>query len=448
MTESGPLSPATPPRIGREFDPLLAVVWLLLLLLGFLAVRQRITHPQTPAASAGLQGRILELQAAASEIQPMGPAMLQRATKQITAPWDRAVGGVLAAEAKDMALARSLALEGAEPAGPGADFRAAFRGAYEDGPLPPPERVRAVATALGGGHAARLLEARLAERRGDTEGARVLRKQVRDRAGLRLLVLASVGLTVMGLVAGGLGFGIFLLLTRKVPPRLPLAVPATNGRGMALVFGVWGLALLLSGSVAALLIHLAPALKPYALLPAYGLHAILGLLLLARVEGLPVTAVLRRLGSPAPLRALAWAAGFLALGTLLVLAVGLLLSPLLRNTQPPQRELMEMIRGTGGFLPTAVLFLTMAGLAPAFEELMFRGALLPWLQARLGARWAVPLSALAFAAIHLQPMALPTLFTLGTVLGLAARRTGGLLAPVAVHAAWNGGVFILMRLLI
>jgi hypothetical protein len=276
----------------------------------------------------------------------------------------------------------------------------------------------------------------------------MLRKQARDRAGLRLVLLAGIGATLLAAVAGGLGFGIFLVLTRRVPPRLPLAVPATSGRGMALVFGLWGLALICSGAVAALLIHLAPALKPYALLPAYGLHAVLGVVLLARVEGLPVAAVLARLKSPAPLRALAWSAGFLALGVLLVLAVGLLLSPLLRNAQPPQRELMEMIRGTGGLLPTAVLFLTMAGLAPAFEELMFRGALLPWLQARLGARWAVPLSALAFAAIHLQPMALPTLFTLGTVLGLAARRTGGLLAPVAVHAAWNGGVFILMRLLL
>jgi hypothetical protein len=358
------------------------------------------------------------------------------------------VGGVLAAEAKDPALARSLALEGAEPPGAGADFRAAFRAAYENGEPPPAERWRAVASGLGNGDAARLLEARLLERRGDAAGAERLRKQTRDRAGLRLVLLAGVGLTLVLAVAGGLGFGIFLMLTRKVPPRLPLAVPAASGRGMALVFGLWGLALLLSGTVTALLIHLVPALKPYALLPAYGLHAALGVVLLAKVEGLPLRAVLGRLKSPAPLRALAWAAGFLALGVLLVLAVGLLLSPLLRNTQPPQRELMEMIRGTGGVLPTAVLFLTMAGLAPAFEELMFRGALLPWLQARLGARWAVPLSALAFAAIHLQPMALPTLFTLGTVLGLAARRTGGLLAPVAVHAAWNGGVFILMRLLV
>ena len=130
-----------------------------------------------------------------------------------------------------------------------------------------------------------------------------------------------------------------------------------------------------------------------------------------------------------------------------MVGVALVLSPLLKSAQPPQRELMEMIQGTGGILPTVLLFFTMAVVAPCFEELMFRGTLLPWLQSRLGASWAIPLSALAFAAIHLQPLALPTLFTLGAVLGLAARRTGGLLTPIAVHAAWNGSVFLLMKLM-
>jgi membrane protease YdiL (CAAX protease family) len=131
----------------------------------------------------------------------------------------------------------------------------------------------------------------------------------------------------------------------------------------------------------------------------------------------------------------------------LVVVVAMVMSPLLKSAQPPQRELMEMIRGSSGLMSTALLFLTMAVLAPCFEELLFRGTLLPWLQSRFGASWAIPLSALAFAAIHLQPLATPTLFTLGAVLGLAARRTGGLLTPIAVHAIWNGSVFLLMKLL-
>ena len=58
---------------------------------------------------------------------------------------------------------------------------------------------------------------------------------------------------------------------------------------------------------------------------------------------------------------------------------------------------------------------------------------------------ALASSGLLFGLIHLQPLALPTLTTLGFVLGLAVLRTGNLLTSILVHGLWNGGVFLLMR---
>ena len=49
--------------------------------------------------------------------------------------------------------------------------------------------------------------------------------------------------------------------------------------------------------------------------------------------------------------------------------------------------------------------------------------------------------------MHLQPLGLPTLTTLGLVLGFAFVRTGNLVTTILVHGLWNGGVFLLLRML-
>ena len=57
------------------------------------------------------------------------------------------------------------------------------------------------------------------------------------------------------------------------------------------------------------------------------------------------------------------------------------------------------------------------------------------------------ITGVSFGAMHLQPLGLPTLATLGIVLGFAFLRTGNLVTSILVHGLWNGGVFILMRAL-
>ena len=217
----------------------------------------------------------------------------------------------------------------------------------------------------------------------------------------------------------------------------------------------WFLAMRCSGVVAALCLSFLPLPKIMALPIAYGFHALVGGWLLLKAAGLTLGKAWRR-STPGPLpRALGWAVPFLGIAIATVVVVGVLASPWTRGAEPPQRELMEIISGLRHPLTVVVLLLTIGGLAPIFEEWVFRGVLLTWLGPRLTGRfgtkggWGLAIlgSGLAFGAMHLQPTGLPTLASLGLILGWAFVRTGNLWTTIAIHACWNTGVFLLVRVL-
>ena len=106
----------------------------------------------------------------------------------------------------------------------------------------------------------------------------------------------------------------------------------------------------------------------------------------------------------------------------------------------------------GTAIPLAILVVVL--FAPAVEEIIFRGAvfgglhkLAIFLLGRLRPRskiegkvsfvFAALLSSTAFALLHLEPILLPTLFTLAIALCVLYRMTGSLLAPYAAHATFN-----------
>lgn len=87
-------------------------------------------------------------------------------------------------------------------------------------------------------------------------------------------------------------------------------------------------------------------------------------------------------------------------------------------------------------------------LAPIAEELFFRGVVFnAWLREG-GPRFAYLGSAILFAVIHLSLVAVLPIFLLGLALAWVYRRTGNLLAPIAMHAVVNGisvGLALLVR---
>ncbi len=430
----------------RWADPLIALLALLALMAAGFTLLARKQAAQRPAERASLQGRLTEVALA-------GPGVLTgnkrkvpewaKAEAQLKEPWDRALLAVLKAEQSGPTGDAAKWIDAVAPAGaanPG--FRRVCLAAYAGAPMPDRADRDEIRRRLGKGFGADLLEARLRDREG---GGEALRVQARSALLARLVGLGFLGLLVLGGAAGGLAVGIYLGVTRgKVPPP---ALPSwgLSGRAAALVLLGWFLAFFVAGNLAAWLLLPWPGLRWLAVPLGYALHAGFGLRLLCWAEGLTFSALWRRVAPGRIGRDLAWGGAFLTLAVCLVLTVAMASSLLLKPEQSPQRDLQELLRGLSGWLPNLALFLTVAGLAPFFEELLFRGFLLPVLARSQRMIMALAISALLFGAIHLQPAGLPVLGTLGFALGLAMHHTGSLRAPLLVHACWNGSLFLLMR---
>ncbi|WP_038547975.1 CPBP family intramembrane glutamic endopeptidase [Synechococcus sp. KORDI-100] len=109
--------------------------------------------------------------------------------------------------------------------------------------------------------------------------------------------------------------------------------------------------------------------------------------------------------------------------------------------------LLELVLGSRDPLALALLAFTAVVLAPLFEELIFRGALLPVLATRLGALPAVVLSALLFGLAHISIGELAPLTVLGMGLALVRLSSGRLFPCVLMHALWNAITFVNLLLL-
>jgi len=112
------------------------------------------------------------------------------------------------------------------------------------------------------------------------------------------------------------------------------------------------------------------------------------------------------------------------------------------------QRLHEALRPSG-FLD-ALISVAAIALAPAlFEELLFRGVVLPSLLRSMGAGWAVFGSAVLFGLIHLDgsvPGAtfyrVPFAFAVGLGLGILRVRTGSLYPSILAHALLNSITFV------
>ena len=85
--------------------------------------------------------------------------------------------------------------------------------------------------------------------------------------------------------------------------------------------------------------------------------------------------------------------------------------------------------------------------APAFEEVLYRGFLLPALLRFAPLAAALPANALLFALHHSSLQALLPLTYLGLLWAGIYAASQNLLVPVLIHAMWNARVFIRAALL-
>jgi hypothetical protein len=95
----------------------------------------------------------------------------------------------------------------------------------------------------------------------------------------------------------------------------------------------------------------------------------------------------------------------------------------------------------------AIFFLTASIAAPIFEELLFRGFLLPSLTRYFPMWGAIALSSFIFAIAHLNLSEVLPLTILGMVLGFVYVRSRNLLSSMLLHGIWNSGTLISLMIL-
>lgn len=105
----------------------------------------------------------------------------------------------------------------------------------------------------------------------------------------------------------------------------------------------------------------------------------------------------------------------------------------------PQQNMVEWLKpGTYPDGIRAVLVLAALFEAPLVEEPLFRGIVFRGLLARFTPAFAMTLSGLLFAIVHVNAASFVPLWFLGIVFAYAYWRTGTILVPMAMHLFFNG----------
>ena len=107
------------------------------------------------------------------------------------------------------------------------------------------------------------------------------------------------------------------------------------------------------------------------------------------------------------------------------------------------RQFLDLVRGPEPWLSFAAIGIG----APMWEEMLFRGFLLPPLIGGLGFWPAALLVSAAWTALHIgySIVGLAEVFLIGIYFAWLLRRTGSLWVPIACHAGYNVSLFLLMR---
>jgi membrane protease YdiL (CAAX protease family) len=139
------------------------------------------------------------------------------------------------------------------------------------------------------------------------------------------------------------------------------------------------------------------------------------------------------------LEMIGWIAGLLLAAFPVVGAVNLLTQSVMKNDFAPQplvKLFTEVVR-QDNHSAVATIFLVGTIVAPCCEEFLFRGFFYRTWKRYLGPLGAGFVASVLFAALHGSVPALAGLFVLACFLTVAYERTGTLLVPIGMHAAFN-----------
>ncbi|MBW4591712.1 MAG: CPBP family intramembrane metalloprotease [Brasilonema angustatum HA4187-MV1] len=136
-----------------------------------------------------------------------------------------------------------------------------------------------------------------------------------------------------------------------------------------------------------------------------------------------------------------WGLGGYCVALPIVVVVSLINQQLWQG-QGGSNPLLQLALESQDTVALAIFFSTAAIAAPIFEELLFRGFLLPSLTRYLSVWGSILASGFLFAVAHLSLSEILPLFALGIVLGVVYTRSRNLLAPMLLHSLWNSGTLL------
>jgi uncharacterized protein len=141
-----------------------------------------------------------------------------------------------------------------------------------------------------------------------------------------------------------------------------------------------------------------------------------------------------------------WGWGSYLVALPLMLGVSLLNQQIWQG-QGGNNPILQVVLEERDPLALGMFFFTAAVAAPVFEEILFRGFLLPSLTRYMPIWGAIALSSLIFSAAHLSFSEVLPLTVLGAILGFAYVRSQNLLSSILLHSTWNSvtmiGLFLL-----
>jgi len=111
------------------------------------------------------------------------------------------------------------------------------------------------------------------------------------------------------------------------------------------------------------------------------------------------------------------------------------------------QDVAQLLTAPASWPMRAALFFIIIIAAPVFEEVVFRGILLPFVVRRVGFWPGILLISLIFGGLHLHLPSFLPLFLLSVSFCLAYARTQSLLVPIGMHMAFNGVTVILLLLM-
>ncbi|MBW4633111.1 MAG: CPBP family intramembrane metalloprotease [Iphinoe sp. HA4291-MV1] len=136
-----------------------------------------------------------------------------------------------------------------------------------------------------------------------------------------------------------------------------------------------------------------------------------------------------------------WGLGGYCVALPIVVIVSLINQQLWQG-QGGSNPLLQLALESQDTVALAIFFFTAAIAAPIFEEVLFRGFLLPSLTRYLSVWGSILASSFLFAVAHLSLSEILPLFALGIVLGVVYTRSRNLLAPMLLHSLWNSGTLL------